>query len=69
MELAASHSIAYNKMPYHLPTLLFPLLKHQVNVKKKELAPNLKFDNDGNCLVNNLLQEFLDAIIKDELGW
>ena len=65
MEFAASAYIEHEHMRYHLPTLPLPLLKHQVNLQKKKLQPNLKFDADGNAFVNRILQEVIDSFVTN----
>ena len=69
MESIASAYIEHYHMPYHLPNLPLPLLKHQVHLEKRELQPNLEFDADGNALVNNLPQEVIDSIVAGQPTW
>ena len=69
MELVALAYIEHEKMPYHIPTLPFPLLKHLVIVHKKELQPQVDFDEDGNAFVSQLSQETIDSIVTKREVW
>ena len=56
-------------MPYHFPTLPLPLIKHKSMLKKRKLAPNLGLNVDGNCQVQGLPQEVLNAIVEEQSHW
>ena len=58
-----TYIIEHEKMPYHLPILPFVLLKHQIILQKKELQPQVEFDDNGNALVSQLPQEVIDSIV------
>ena len=68
-ESAATAYLQPVSIPYHLPTLPLPLLRHQSVLCQRTLTPNLTISDAGTIQVAGLPQDVLDAIIADQPTW